>query len=185
MKEDIPMVFLWEGNMSVVRVRSVVLIREGIEGRKEGGRDSSHICAFRPVHSAAFDTPSFIVARPFFNSIHFLSFSLFLLLFQRRKQGPKRRIIFFSTRGRTDGDMRTTTAGRRQHVLSISHVFIDGREGELGGRVCAYHIYPSSSSAKQAKQRKTENWRKREKKKKKKRRKNPEPRNTLASRLFD
>lgn len=136
------MVFLWEGNMSVVRVRSVVLIREGIEGRKEGGRDSPHICAFQPVHSAAFDTPSFIVARPFFNSIHFLSFSLFLLLFQRRNRDGSGGSSFSAHRDGTETCAQQRQAGVTRFIhQSCIHRIEAGRENWEGGSVHIIFIH--------------------------------------------
>ena len=157
MKEDIPMVFLWEGNMSVVRVRSVVLIREGIEGRKEGRRDSPHICAFRPVHSAAFDTPSFIVARPFFNSIHFLSFSLvssFPFPFSKTNTGTEAEDHLFQHTG--TGRRHAHNNGRpasTRFYPSVMYSSMGGRENWEGGSVHIVFIHHQHRQSKQSKER--------------------------------
>ena len=174
MKEDIPD-GLFVGREHVRRVRAFCRIREGMkEGRREGFFAYLRI---RPVHSAAFDTPSFIVARPFLNAFPFLFpvspflFFFFFFFFKDETGTEAEDDYLFQHTGTERRRHAHTTAGRRHTFYpSVQSCIHRVREGERTGRVCAYHIYPpSSSSAKQAKQRKTENWRK--KKKKKKRRK--------------
>ena len=144
------------------------------EGRKEGGRDSSHICAFDLFIPQHLIHPLLSWRGLFLKSISFL-FPHFLFLFQRRnRDGSGGLIIFFSTRGRTETCAHN---GRpASHVLPISHVFIEGGRENWEGLCISYLSIIIGKASKAKKDGKLEE---------EEEKKNPEPRNTLASRLFD
>ena len=158
--------------MFVARVRSVVSGKESKEGRREGFFAYLRI---RPVHSAAFDTPSFIVARPFLNPFPslfpFFPIFFFLFSFSKTNQGRKRRIILFQHTG-TDGDMRTQRQAGVTRFIHQSCIH-RGRERELGGSVHIIFIHHHHRQSKQSKERRKTGGRRRRRRRRRRRGEKP------------
>ena len=168
------------GREHVRRARAFCRIREGIEGRKEGGilRIFAHFDLFIPQHLIH----PLLSWRGLF-SFQFISFRFpfffFFFFFKDENRDGSGGSSFFSTRGRTETCAHN---GRpASHVLSTSHVFIEGGGENREGLCISYlSIIIIGKARKAKKDGKLEGEEEEEEEEK-----NPEPRNTLASRLFD